>query len=227
MNQKGDRSMKRLFQMSGQKGKIGRSILSLGVASAVLVIAGCGGGGSKSSVKTSLPAGKPAATSATLALGKTDLGKVLVGSGGRTLYLFEKDKSPMSTCSGACAAAWPPFTAGGKPKAAPGVEAAKLSTTKRADGKQQVVYAGHPLYYYAGDGKSGDTNGQDLNQFGASWYVSRAPARRSRRAAPRTRTAPSRDQGRMMAAIGRRRRSSRVGPDQSKAKCLLARPGPA
>ena len=31
--------------------------------------------------------------------------------------------------------------------------------------------AGHPLYYYSGDGKAGNANGQGLNQFGAKWYV--------------------------------------------------------
>jgi len=34
-----------------------------------------------------------------------------------------------------------------------------------------VTYSGHPLYRYAGDQASGDTNGQGLDQFGAPWYV--------------------------------------------------------
>jgi predicted lipoprotein with Yx(FWY)xxD motif len=169
INQKEDRSMKPLFQITGHKGKIG--ILALAVASVALVIAGCGGGGGNGNAQASSSTGMPGGASTTVALGKTDQGKVLVGTGGRTLYLFEKDKSPMSTCNGACAAAWPPLTTGGKPKAGSGVDAAKLSTTKRGDGKQQLVFAGHPLYYYCGDSKAGDSNGQDLNQFGASWYV--------------------------------------------------------
>lgn len=164
--------MKRPVQTRRRRKVRTSALLSLGVASIALVVAGCGGGSKSSNSAYSATTTKtPSAASATLALGKTDLGKVLVGTGGRTLYLFEKDKGPMSTCNGACAAAWPPFTASGKPKAGPGVDAAKLSTTKRSDGKQQIVYAGHPLYYYAGDSKAGDTNGQDLNQFGASWYV--------------------------------------------------------
>jgi predicted lipoprotein with Yx(FWY)xxD motif len=80
--------------MASRRRKVRTSaLLSLGVASIALMVAGCGGG-SKSSGKTSTPTTPAAATSATLALGKTDLGKVLVGTGGRTLYLFEKDKGP-------------------------------------------------------------------------------------------------------------------------------------
>jgi len=47
----------------------------------------------------------------------------------------------------------------------------KIGTIRRADGKRQVTYAKHPLYYFAGDRRPGDTNGQGLNQFGAKWYV--------------------------------------------------------
>ena len=35
----------------------------------------------------------------------------------------------------------------------------------------QVTYAGHPLYYFVGDKVPGDTPGQDIDQFGAKWYV--------------------------------------------------------
>ncbi|MFE5209438.1 hypothetical protein [Streptomyces sp. NPDC056600] len=99
------------------------------------------------------------------------LGKILADGQGRTLYLFEADTSTKSTCDGACAGAWPPLTTQGAPKAGPGVDASKLSTTTRDDGKKQVVYNGHPLYSYKGDGAAGDTNGQGLDQFGAKWFV--------------------------------------------------------
>jgi predicted lipoprotein with Yx(FWY)xxD motif len=101
----------------------------------------------------------------------TPLGKILVDSGGRTLYLFEADKPGMSNCSGACLSLWPAFTAQGKPQAHGGVLASKIGTISMSGGKQQVTYAGHPLYYYAADQKPGDTTGQGLNQFGAAWYV--------------------------------------------------------
>ncbi|GAA0654483.1 hypothetical protein GCM10010193_00810 [Kitasatospora atroaurantiaca] len=99
------------------------------------------------------------------------LGPILVDSKGRTLYLFQADTSTTSTCNDACAAAWPPLTTTGAPVAGTGADAGLLGTTKRADGSTEVVYKGHPLYYYVGDAKPGDTNGQELNQFGAEWYV--------------------------------------------------------
>jgi predicted lipoprotein with Yx(FWY)xxD motif len=71
----------------------------------------------------------------------------------------------------ACASYWPPVTTSGRPRAGLGVHAALLGTTKRRDRKVEVTYAGHPLYYFAGDMKRGDTSGQALNQFGAEWYV--------------------------------------------------------
>jgi predicted lipoprotein with Yx(FWY)xxD motif len=89
----------------------------------------------------------------------------------RTLYLFEKDKGPTSTCYGACASAWPPLPAGAQGARATGVPAAKLAATKRTDGKAEVTYGGHPLYTYAGDAKPGDVQGQGLDQFGAEWYA--------------------------------------------------------
>src|SRR2546422_1013934 len=37
-------------------------------------------------------------------------GRILVARNGRTLYLFTADRTAKSTCYGACAAAWPPYT---------------------------------------------------------------------------------------------------------------------
>lgn len=110
-----------------------------------------------------------AATVGTKAVGK--LGTILVDGKGRTLYLFLADKSTTSTCQGACATAWPPLLTPGSPKTGKGAKANLLNTSKRSGGKKQVTYHGHPLYYYAGDSKPGQTTGQGLNQFGALWYV--------------------------------------------------------
>jgi predicted lipoprotein with Yx(FWY)xxD motif len=148
---------------------------TLGIA---LIAAGCGGSGS-GAPNSSGPNGSTAAPSppnaaaggAQVAVASSPLGRILVDGGGLTLYLFEKDTSTASTCDGACATSWPPLTTTGTPRAGDGALAAKLGTTKRTDGKIEVTYNGHPLYYYAGDTKPGDTTGQGLDSFGAEWWV--------------------------------------------------------
>jgi predicted lipoprotein with Yx(FWY)xxD motif len=99
------------------------------------------------------------------------LGTFLVGGNGKTLYLFEKDKTSKSTCSGQCAQFWPPLITSGKAKASGAAKGSLLGTTKRSDGKLQVTYKGHPVYYFQQDAKPGDTKGEDFSAFGAKWYV--------------------------------------------------------
>ncbi len=108
---------------------------------------------------------------ATVRVAHSRLGKILVDSRGHTLYLFKKDTRTKSACFGACAAAWPPLRASGKPTVGTGLSAAKVGTIKRSDGKPQVTYNHHPLYRYVVDGKPGDVNGQAVTAFGASWFV--------------------------------------------------------
>lgn len=129
----------------------------------LVVLAGCGG--SRSSSKSSSGGG------ATVKLASSNLGQILVDRNGRTLYLFEADKNGKSSCSGACATTWPPVTAASA-SGGDGLDDGALGTTTRADGTPQVTYHGHPLYYYAGDGKApGSTKGENLNTFGGEWYV--------------------------------------------------------
>ncbi len=108
---------------------------------------------------------------AKVSIAKSPLGGILVDSKGITLYDFVKDKGSTSACYGACAALWPPLLTTGKPIAGPGVHASLLGTTKRKDGKLEVTYNGHPLYYFVSDRKPGQTTGQALNQFGGPWWV--------------------------------------------------------
>jgi predicted lipoprotein with Yx(FWY)xxD motif len=108
---------------------------------------------------------------AAVAVARSKLGSILVDASGRTLYLFDKDKGGKSACYSACAAAWPPVTTTGSPKAGSGLTASLLGTTKRTDGKTEITYHGHPLYYFVHDSKPGDTKGQNVNAFGADWYV--------------------------------------------------------
>jgi predicted lipoprotein with Yx(FWY)xxD motif len=111
------------------------------------------------------------ASGTTVKIAKTPLGRILVDGKGITLYDFVPDRNRTSSCYGACAALWPPLIAKGKPHAGTGVRASLLGTTRRKDGKLEVTYDHHPLYYYVADRKPGQTTGQGLNQFGGPWWV--------------------------------------------------------
>jgi predicted lipoprotein with Yx(FWY)xxD motif len=160
-------------------------LLAAGVpvlVAAAIAVAGCGGGsGGSSTSSASASAGSAdqggsagstsGAANSAISVRSTSLGKILVDANGRTLYLFEADKPNMSNCSGSCLGLWPAFSANAKPQADGGTVASKIDTITGSDGKQQVTYNGHPLYYYAADQKPGDTTGEGLNQFGAVWDV--------------------------------------------------------
>jgi predicted lipoprotein with Yx(FWY)xxD motif len=130
---------------------------------------GCGGSGNSTAATT--PPKTASGQAATVGVANSSLGNVLVDSQGHTLYLFKKDTGTKSTCTGACAAAWPPLRASGKPTVGTGANASLVGTTKRSDGKPQVTYNGHPVYTFTQDTKAGETNGQGVTAFGASWFA--------------------------------------------------------
>ena len=99
------------------------------------------------------------------------LGSILVDSKGMTVYLFVADTGKESTCYTSCATIWPPVLTDGAPQAGTGADASLLGTTTRTDGKVEVTYAGHPLYYFIQDKAAGDAKGQGINGFGALWWV--------------------------------------------------------
>jgi predicted lipoprotein with Yx(FWY)xxD motif len=101
----------------------------------------------------------------------SSLGRHLVDAGGRSLYLFEKDRGGRSSCYGSCASLWPPLLTGPHVVRGAGVSRAKLGTVARRGGGREVTYAGHPLYYYAGDSRPGQIRGEGRRDFGASWDI--------------------------------------------------------
>ena len=115
--------------------------------------------------------GQRSAGAATVTAHASRFGKVLFDGSGRALYLFKRDRGSRSTCSGACAKAWPQFLTTSPPKAAAGARASLLGTTKRTDGTVQVTYAGHPLYYFSGDKKPGQIKCENVVNFGGLWLV--------------------------------------------------------
>ncbi len=160
--------------MTRSLGSISRMQVAGLTAGLALVLAACSG-----SAATATPSAAPASVAAPSASSSTyeiriaqhaTLGAYLTGEDGKSLYLLTKDSSDTSTCSGACAAAWPPFEleASEHVTADAGVTGT-LATIKRADdGKMQVTYNGIPLYYFANDAKAGDTNGQGVK---GVWFL--------------------------------------------------------
>ncbi|MEN3535120.1 hypothetical protein AAH991_08420 [Microbispora sp. ZYX-F-249] len=188
-----------------------RKLLYAGAVAISLLAAGCGGAGdegashvandqlnesqtpepSENASGTTPSAGVPASPTspvqasptgpARIDAAPTSLGSVLVGVDGRTVYLFTKDKGGSTTCTQACAAAWPPVLTAGAPQAGTGARANLLGTIRREDGSTQVTYNKHPLYYYAKDQKAGDVLGQDLHDFGGEWYAVTPEGKKAKR----------------------------------------------
>jgi predicted lipoprotein with Yx(FWY)xxD motif len=145
-----------------------------------LVLAACGGSStSGSSVASSAPAYGGGSSSVPAGSGSasvvstrtTSLGTFLVDGQGRALYLWNADHGSKSTCTGACAQAWPPLTTTATPKVGGAVKSSLLGTAMRADGSREVTYAGHPLYTFTGDMAAGQTTGEGSVAFGAPWWV--------------------------------------------------------
>ncbi len=94
-----------------------------------------------------------------------ELGTILRGPTGMTLYTFANDTEPgKSACTGACAENWPPF----RPETYASAPKAPLTIITRDDGSKQYAYKGKPLYYWMRDKKPGDTTGHKV---GGVWSV--------------------------------------------------------
>jgi predicted lipoprotein with Yx(FWY)xxD motif len=150
-----------------------RVLAGLTVAGAML-LAACGGGGSSAPQAAASGGGgartHPAtaaahpATAAAVTVRTTRLGDVLADAKGRTLYAFINDTNGVSTCTGVCAATWPPLTVTADWTAGSGIDRANFHTI--ANGASAQLVAGRwPLYRFAGDSRPGDVNGQGLESF--------------------------------------------------------------
>ena len=152
-----------------------RTITFLATAAVIpltaLALASCGGGGGGEATAAPAPPRTASGGPATVGVATSGLGQIVVDSKGWTVYLFKKDEGMTSACSGACARAWPPVRANGKPTVGGGANASLVGTTTRSDGKPQVTYNGHPLYLFEGDQEPGDTSGQGSTAYGAAWYA--------------------------------------------------------
>jgi predicted lipoprotein with Yx(FWY)xxD motif len=127
----------------------------------------------------------------TISLGKTqyDQWEYLVDVNGMTLYTYENDdpgndvgNAPVqcngnecseiwpnatSHCYGECSEIWPIFYVE-KIVVSPPLKPLDFGTITRTDGKKQITYWGHPLYYYRNDTKPGDRKGEGIHDL---WFI--------------------------------------------------------
>jgi predicted lipoprotein with Yx(FWY)xxD motif len=75
------------------------------------------------------------------------------------LYTLSSDSAGKSTCTGACASAWPPLLTSGSPGLSNGLKASDFGTLKRSDGTLQVSYSGKPLYFYSRESGAPNADG--------------------------------------------------------------------
>ena len=149
--------------------------LFLSIATAALaavVVAAAPGSPGRPAAAPDAAQGRPALT-----IRSSDYGRIVFDMRGRALYAFTRDRGGRSTCSGACARAWPPYLVRGRPRAGAGIAASLLGTTRRGDGTLQLTFAGRPLYYYVGDRAPGQVLCQNVFEFGGLWLVVRPNGR--------------------------------------------------
>lgn len=163
-----------------------RRPLPVMLALVALVAAGCGSDSEPIADETGTTAqttAQPATTEATdiadepvakdgttLKIADSQFGKILFDADGQAIYLFDKEKSDKSECYGDCATEWPPVFTDGSPQAGSGVDAKLLGTTERDDGRLQVTYNGHPLYFYAHE-EPEEVRCHNVPGFGGVWLV--------------------------------------------------------
>jgi predicted lipoprotein with Yx(FWY)xxD motif len=164
-----------------------RVIVGLVVATTT-VVAGCGSaekkssgsGGTKPETEQSSPSSsttEPAPSSSAEArrgrvikTASSEFGPMLFDRSGQAIYLFAKERTSKPECYGACAKAWPPVLTKGSPQARGETRSGLLGTTPRRDGSKQVTYKGHPLYFYAHEGKN-EVLCHNITENGGLWLV--------------------------------------------------------
>lgn len=138
----------------------------LAIAALALVLAG--------SLTALALASSPSSGSVVSSASSSHLGKIVVDSQGRTLYVLSPETTHHLLCkSSECLKFWPPLTVSSnktKLVASGGVHGS-LGLLNRGKGVLQVTLNGEPLYHYAGDHAKGQANGQDIHSFGGVWHV--------------------------------------------------------
>jgi len=112
----------------------------------------------------------PASRGTVIRTAGSEFGQILFDGTGQAIYLFDQETTSRPVCHGPCADAWPPVLTRGPPRPSGGAHSKLLGTTRRTDGSTQVTYAGHPLYFYAHEGKN-QVLCHNVSEFGGVWLV--------------------------------------------------------
>jgi predicted lipoprotein with Yx(FWY)xxD motif len=160
-----------------------RRVVQITLAVAVIAGTGCGndvsgsdrdagaaGSGAGPTDKEKLARLTKSRRSLTIKAGDSQYGSVLFSKGNRAIYYFERESTRTPKCYGACAQAWPSALTRGRPQAGAGVKPGLLGRTRRANGKTQATYKGHPLYYYVNDPR-GAVGCHNVEEFGGLWVA--------------------------------------------------------
>jgi predicted lipoprotein with Yx(FWY)xxD motif len=145
-----------------------KSSTTLGLA-LVLGLTSCSKDNNNDSPYNSPQPQAPAASSTVQLANNAKFGSILTDKAGRSLYSFYVDAAAPSNCNGYCAITWPAFY-DQTPSLGTGLKSSDFGVITRADNSKQTTYKGWPLYYYSGDSKAGDTNGDGI---GKTWFVSK------------------------------------------------------
>lgn len=138
-----------------------RMIAMAGI-SALALLAACTGPTPRSAgIQTNATANPPP-----VAMRNTETGTVLTDARGMSFYVYSRDATDRSNCTGSCAQQWIPVPATADARTA----APNWSVVVRDDGARQWAYKGRPIYTWVGDQKPGDTFGQNQN---SDWSVAK------------------------------------------------------
>lgn len=128
---------------------------------AVMLFAGCTSNQAPNTTTTTPSAG--------ILISQSPRGSIITDDSSMSLYTFDNDEALGSNCNGQCAVTWPPLIVSGSgPSPVPENLKPDISILRRDDGTNQAAYKGMPLYYYSGDSKPGDMNGDGT---GGLWHI--------------------------------------------------------
>jgi predicted lipoprotein with Yx(FWY)xxD motif len=143
-----------------------RWLLLLAVGALGAALAACGGGTPAQSGISR--ATTPSSHATVLYVNPTNVGRVVTLPYGDPVYVnVDEHEGSRASCTGSCANSWVPVMTGQAPKGASGIESSDLGTANY-DGKKQVTYFGHRLYYYASDHHPLTASGQGQSK---TWFV--------------------------------------------------------